>query len=155
MLDRWESLLRTFGILVVFSFTFLICQPVLSQPDKTSGDSSPAASNTTSGNVSVAQSDIVTIIQEINASEQRIIKEINTVKIDVAVLKTRINFVQWVIGIIGIPVLIYLAILGIQKLTSRDKGSPMSPQSSQPQDVKVGKLTDTTHSKYQGIRKVA
>jgi hypothetical protein len=155
MLDRWESLLRIFGILVVLSFTFLICQPVLSQPDKTSGDTSPAESNTTSGNVSLAPSGIVTIIQEINASEQRIIKEINTVKIDVAVLKTRINFVQWVIGIIGIPVLIYLAILGIQKLTSRGGESAVSPQSSQPQDVKGGKLTDATRSKYQDIRKAA
>ena len=113
------NLWRFFGILFVLSGTFIVCQTTSSQSNGTASD--PALS----------QSDTLTIIKEINASEKRILDEIHKLDKDVAVLKTRLDIIQWSLAIIGAPLIIYLATLGAQRLFKRDsrteRGSEMTP----------------------------
>ena len=113
------NLWRFFGILFVLSGTFIVCQTTSSQSNGTASD--PALS----------QADTLTIIKEINASEKRILDEIHKLDKDVAVLKTRLDIIQWSLAIIGAPLIIYLATLGAQRLFKRDsrpeRGSEMTP----------------------------
>jgi hypothetical protein len=77
------NLWRFFGILFVLSGTFIVCQTTSSQSNGTASD--PALS----------QSDTLTIIKEINASEKRILDEIHKLDKDVAVLKTRLDIIPY------------------------------------------------------------
>ena len=83
-------------------------------PDATSNNTGPSQLNTASDNTTQLQSDTLTIIQEIHASEKRISNEIHNLhkemaalKTDIAVIKTRVNTIQWAVTIIGAPILIY------------------------------------------------
>ena len=89
MRNRCGNLWRFFGILFVLSGTFIVCQTTSSQSNGTASDPAPS------------QSDTVTIIKEIHASEKRILDEIHTLDKDVAVLKTRLDIIQWSLAIIG------------------------------------------------------
>lgn len=107
-------------------------------PDATSNNPVPSQLKTVSGNTIQPQSDTLTIIQEIHASEKRISdevqnlhKEIAVLKTDLAVLKTRVNTIQWGMTIIGAPILIYLITLGIQKLPKRGSKTEATPENSQ------------------------
>lgn len=108
MLNERGTLCGIFGILFVLSVTFAaLGQTVPSEPDKTSVAPEPS------------QSDTVTIIQEIHASETRIREEIHKIDKDMAVLKAKVNIIQWVVTIIGAPVFIYFVTLGVQKFLKR------------------------------------
>ncbi len=107
-------------------------------PDATPNNPVPSQLKTVSGNTIQPQSDTLTIIQEIHASEKRISdevqnlhKEMGALKTDIAVLKTRVNTIQWGMTIIGAPILIYLITLGIQKLPKRGSKTEAIPENSQ------------------------
>lgn len=106
-------------------------------PDATSSNPAPSQLKTGPSNTIQPQSHTLTIIQEIHASEKRISKEMSTIKTDLAVLKTRVNTIQWILGIIGAPILIYLINLGIQKLPKRGNKTEIIPETSRPsEDIK-------------------
>ena len=118
MLYGRDILLGVFGIFLVSAVAVTAFgQTVPSEPE-------PALSNP-----APSQSDTVTIIQEIHASETRIREEIHKIDKNMAVLKTRVNFIQWVVTIVGAPVFVYFVILGIQKWNSRSSKTELSPTS--------------------------
>lgn len=107
-------------------------------PDAAPNNPAPSQLKTVSVNTIQPQSDTLTIIQEIHASEKRISdevqnlrKEMGALKTDIAVLKTRVNTIQWGMTIIGAPILIYLITLGIQKLPKRGSKTEAIPKNSQ------------------------
>ena len=130
MRNRCGNLWRFFGILFVLSGTFIVCQTTSSQSNGTASD--PALS----------QSDTLTIIKEIHASEKRILDEIHKLDKDVAVLKTRLDIIQWSLAIIGAPFIIYLATLGAQRLFKRDSRTEGRSEIIQPR----GRKTDRDES---------
>ena len=144
-----------FGALIVLS----VISTGIGQtpPDATSNNPAPSQLKTGSGNTIQPQSDTLTIIQEIHASEKRISdevqnlhKEMAVLKTDVAVLKTRVNTIQWGITIIGAPVLIYLITLGIQKLPKRDSTTEAIPETQQSSEnnEEVDELSRDEHPSY-------
>lgn len=137
MRNRCGNLWRFFGILLVLSGTFIVCQTTSSQSNGTASNPAPSQSNGTSGNVAPSQSDTVTIIKEIHASEKRILDEIHKLDKNVAVLKTRLDIIQWSLAIIGAPLIIYLATLGVQKLFKRDSRTERRSETTQPQGRKT------------------
>ena len=139
------------GILCVLFGTFIVLSIISigigqTPPDATSSNSAPSQLKPGSGNTIQPQSDTLTIIQEIHASEKRISdevqnlhKEMADLKTDIAVLKTRVNTIQWGMTIIGAPILIYLITLGIQKLPKRGSKTEVIPENSQsPEDTEDG-----------------
>ena len=137
MRNRCGNLWRFFGILFVFFGTFIICQTTSSQSNGTASNPAPSQSNGTSGNVAPSQSDTVTIIKEIHASEKRILDEVHKLDKNVAVLKTRLDIIQWSLAIIGGPLIIYLATLGAQRLFKRDSRTERRSETTQPQGRKI------------------
>ena len=137
MRNRCGNLWRFFGILLVLSGTFIVCQTTSSQSNGTVSNPAPSQSNRTSGNVAPSQSDTVTIIKEIHASEKRILDEIHKLDKSVAVLKTRLDIIQWSLAIIGAPLIIYLATLGVQRLFKRDSRTEKRSETTQPQGRKT------------------
>ena len=150
------------GILCVLFAAFIVLAIISTgigqtPPDATSSNSAPSQLKTGSGNTMQPQSDTLTIIQEIHASEKRISndvqnlhKEMAVLKTDIAVLKTRMNTIQWGMTIIGAPILIYLITLGIQKLPKRGSKVEAIPENSQPsEDIEeVDKLSKDEHPSY-------
>ena len=125
-----------FGVLIILS----IISTGIGQtpPDATSRNPAPSQLKTGPSNTTQPQSDTLTIIQEIHASEKRISNEVQNlhqemsgIKTDIAVLKTRVNTIQWVLTVIGAPILIYLITLGIQKLPKRGNKTEAIPENSQ------------------------
>ena len=115
-------------------------------PDATSSNPGPSQLKTAASKTTQPQSDTLTIIQEIHASEKRISnevqnlhKEMAVLKTDIAVLKTRVNTIQWGMTIIGVPVLIYLITLGIQKLPKRDSKIKAIPENSRSSEGTEGR----------------
>ena len=138
MRNRCGNLWRFFGILFVLSGTFIVCQTTSSQSNGTASD--PALS----------QSDTLTIIKEINASEKRILDEIHKLDKDVAVLKTRLDIIQWSLAIIGAPLIIYLATLGAQRLFKRDSRTEGRSEMTPPRGRKTDRdeFAGSTRSDY-------
>lgn len=132
-----------FGILCVLFGAFIVLSIISTgigqtPPDTTSRNPGPSQLKTAPGNITQPQSDTLTIIQEIHASEKRISdevqnlhKEMAVLKTDIAVLKTRVNTIQWGMTIIGAPILIYLITLGVQKLPKRGSKIEAIPETKQ------------------------
>ena len=148
MRNRCGNLWGFFGILFVLSGTFIACQMTPAQSNGTTSDPTPSQSNGTSGNVTPSQSDAVTIIQEIHASEKRILDEMHKLDKNVAVLKTRLDIIQWSLAIIGGPLIIYLATLGVQRLFKRDSRTERRSETTQPERRKTDRdeYADSTRS---------
>ena len=131
------------GILCVLFGAFIVLFIVSigigqTPPDATSSNPAPSQLKTGSSSTIQPQSDTLTIIQEIHASEKRISNEVQNLhkemailKTDIAVLKTRVNTIQWGMTIIGASILIYLITLGIQKLPKRGSKTGAIPENSQ------------------------
>lgn len=151
------------GILCVLFGAFIVLSIISTgigqtPPDATSSNPASSQLKAGSGNTVQPQSDTLTIIQEIHASEKRISnevqnlhKEMAVLKTDIAVLKTRVNTIQWGITIIGAPILIYLITLGVQKLPKR--GSKIEaipdPKQASENNEEVDKLSSTDeHPSY-------
>ena len=146
MLSERSTLCGIFGMFFVLSLTFMaLGQTTPSEPDKVSAAPAPS------------QSDTVTIIQEIHASETRIREEIHELDKDMAVLKAKVNIIQWVVTIIGAPVFIYFVTLGVQKFLKRGSESGVSPKTVQPHLSRGSQLksTDDTYPDYQNVKEVA
>lgn len=118
--------------------------------DATSSNPGPSQLKAAAGKTTQPQSDTLTIIQEIHASEKRISNEIHALDKDIAVLKTKVNIIQWGMTIIGAPVLIYLITLGIQKLPKQDsKTMAISETDQSSEDTEeVDKLSSDEHPSY-------
>ena len=119
-------------------------------PDATSNNPVPSQLKAAAGKTTQPQSDTLTIIQEIHASEKRISNEIHALDKDIAVLKTKVNIIQWGMTIIGAPVLIYLITLGIQKLPKRDSKTMVISETDQSSEdtEEVDKLSSDEHPSY-------
>lgn len=150
------------GILCVLFGVFIVLSIISTgigqtPPGTTPSNPVPSQLKTGSGNTVQPQSDTLTIIQEIHASEKRISaevqnlhKEMAVLKTDVAVLKTRVNTIQWGMTIIGAPVLIYLITLGIQKLPKRDSKTEAISETKQSSEnnEEVDDLSKDEHPSY-------
>ena len=151
-----------FGILCVL-FGVFIALSIISTgigqtlPNATSNNTGPSPLKAASGNTTQLQSDTVTIIQEIHASEKRVSDEIHNLhkemaalKTDIAVLKTKVNTIQWAVTIIGAPILIYLITLGIQKLPKRGSKTEAIPETDQfsKNSEEIGKSSRDEHPTY-------
>lgn len=137
-----------FGVFIVLS---VISTGIGQTPsDATSSNPAPSQLKTASDKTTQSQSDTLTIIQEIHASEKRISNEIHDLDKDIAVLKTKVNIIQWGLTIIGAPVLIYLITLGIQKLPKRDSKTMVISETNQSSEdtEEVDKLSSGEHPSY-------
>ena len=123
---RW-TLLGICGVLFVLSSMFPACQMGLSQSDTSLDNPDSSQSDTSLDNPDSSQSDAVIIIKEIHASEKRVLKEIHTLNIEMAVLKTKVTIIQWVGTILVAPILIYFITLGVQRVIKRNSESAASP----------------------------
>ena len=137
MRNRCGNFWGFFGILFVISGTFIASQMTPAQSNGTTSDPTPSQSNGTSRNVVPPQSNTVTIIKEIHASEKRILSEMHKLDKNVAVLKTRLDIIQWSLAIIGGPLIIFLATLGAQRLFKRDSRTERRSETTQPQRRKT------------------